>query len=873
MPDIPPLVPTDLPTPTPDVASSEAEHALPSPLNAILGRDEEIERIRLLLDRDGVRLLTLLGPGGVGKTRLALEVMRKAGDDFAHGAHFVPLAPVRDHALVPFAVAKALGIQESGGLPTPEVLTAWFRPRHLLLVLDNLEQVVAAASPWLTDVLGSCPRLTVLVTSRIALNVTGEQRHHVPPLAVPDPSDAYRLDDYASVALFVQRARAVQSSFTVTSANLGTIAEICMRLDGLPLAIELAAARLNVFSPAELLARLTDRFGLLAGNLRDAPPRLRSLRDAIGWSYDLLTPQEQLVHSRLSVFVGSFSLDASEFVAASSPELAVGLDTSGMVATLIDQSLVERADGSAGTRFRMLETIREYGLAWLAERGQLDAARDAHAAYYKQLAIQAEAGLKGPDQVWWLNRLEDEHGNLREAMTWLTTRNCVPEAIELFSNITHFMHVRAHFTEWGQLLDEWFALPKLGCPTRTRAQALLADGLRTSTLGEPASTIRSLEEAVELFQELGDLKMVTSSLHVLSFAHWAADDLDRARVANDESMQLATRLGDTWTQTQNLWVRANIVWYGGDTQRARQLLGEALAVARLAGNQCLIGLVLGTLGGLAVDTGEDMAAAAALFHESMAIQEALGDQRNVPIQHLYLAMIARLQGDLDTAESHIETGMAMAQATGQAISEAVFHLELGIVAHLRHERERSVRELRQAVRLFQPARYAPDLAECLKVYAAVAYEAGEAAAAARFLGGADALLCGIQTPPYVTRLFDVHAHLPDTLRGKLGQAAFERTYAEAEGWSVDDAVAAALAFELAPGPADQPDETGPVHGLSPRELDVLRLMANGLSNQQIADELFLSRRTVTSHVTHILGKMDLASRTAAVSLAIRAGIA
>jgi len=870
MPNVSSLTPTLSSASSPGAATSSAHGAVPSLLNPILGREEEVERILRHLDRDDLRLLTLLGPGGVGKTRLALEVMRRAGGDFAHGARFVSLAPMREHALVPFAVAQALGIQQSGALPVTDVLTAWLGPRHLLLALDNMEQVIAAASPWLADLLASCPRLTVLATSRIALNITGEHRYRVPPLPVPDSSATDRLDAYASVALFGQRARAVRSDFALDAVNSGAIAEICTRLDGLPLAIELAAARVNVFSPAEILARLTDRLTLLTGHVRDAPPRLRSLRDAIGWSYDLLTSEEREFHARLSVFVGGFSLEAATHMASQAQGYADQPDTADRIGALIDQSLVERVDGASGTRFRMLETIREYGLAYLAEQGQLDAAHDAHAAYYGQMAVQAEEGLKGPDQARWLDRLEDEHGNLREAMAWLTAQNRVPAAIELFSNIIHFMHVRAHFTEWGQLLDGWFALPELGHRTRTRALALFASGLRTASLGEPVPAIRSLGEALELFRELADPKNILFSLNVLSFAYWTASDMDHARVANDEWMPMATHLGDTRSQALALYVLANIVWYEGDLERARQLFEEALAVARRAGDQWVTGMALGTLGRLTLDLGGKTSDAETLLNEAQIIQEELGDRRNLPVGYNNLAIIARIQGNLDAAESHIQAGMAIAQATGQVIAEADCHLESGIVARLRGELERSVRELQQAVRLFQPTRDAPDIAECLKAFAATAFAAGDALATACFLGGADALLRDIEPLPHTTRFVDEHGRLMDSVRAVLGQAAFDRAHAEADGWSMDDAVTAALAFDPGEG---QPEQTGLVHGLSPRELDVLRLMANGLTNQQIADELFLSRRTVTSHVASILGKLDLSSRTAAAAFAIRGGIA
>ncbi|MBA3275159.1 MAG: hypothetical protein H0T72_05140, partial [Chloroflexia bacterium] len=670
------------------------------------------------------------------------------------------------------------------------------------------------------------------------------------------------------------RARAVQSSFVLDAGNRRTVAEICARLDGLPLAIELAAARVNVFSPTEILARLTDRLSLLTGHLRDAPPRLRSLRDAIGWSFDLLSPEEREFHARLSVFVGGFSLDAAEFVAVGSPGLADGRDTSDMVAMLTDQSLVERADGASGTRFRMLETIREFGLTYLAERDELGAARDAHAAFYGQLMVQAEVGLKGPDQVRWLRRLDDEHGNLREAMAWLTAQNRVPEAIELFSNITHFMHVRAHFTEWRLLLEGWLALPELRERTRTRALALFADGLRTANLGESASAIESVEEALDLFRQLGDRKMVTFSLNVLTYTYVIlVNDTERARLASDECLAMARHTGDARDEALAWLNRSSILWQEDDPQVVREVLKESLAVARKAGDAWMIGMALGSLGRLALDLGEDLGAAGMLLHESLVIEKELGDRRNLPVMLADLALIARIQGDLDGAESHIRLGMSIAQATGQAWFEAVAHLDLGIVARLQDELERSLRELRQAISLLQQVPYPPDVAECLRAFAALALASGDVLAAARFLGGADALLRGIQPLSHFTRLIDEHGRILDSVHAVLGQETFDRARAEAGGWSVDDAVAAVMAFELDTGNDDQPEPIAPAHGLSPRELDVLRLMANGLSNQQIADELFVSRRTVTSHVTSILGKLGLSSRTAAVSYAIRGGIA
>jgi len=342
----------------------ERQEGLPGPLTPLVGRAGDIEAVRALLDGDEVRLLTLTGPGGVGKTRLAIKVAAQLQHEYAHGVCFVSLGAIRDPALVPATVARAAGVREGGGRAATEILASLLQDRHLLLVLDNMEQVVDAAS-WLTSLLGACARLTALVTSRLPLRVAGEHRFSVPPLPVPEgsgPAVPGLLGEWAAVDLFVQRARAVQPAFELTSANAEVVATICRRLDGLPLAIELAAARTRILDPASLATRLERRLPLLTGGPRDAPQRQHTMSDAIAWSYDLLLPQEQALFRRLSVFAGGFTLEAAEHVMG---EGGSGLPASVLdtVTSLLDKNLVwptQRSGGAA--RFGIYETIREYGL-------------------------------------------------------------------------------------------------------------------------------------------------------------------------------------------------------------------------------------------------------------------------------------------------------------------------------------------------------------------------------------------------------------------------------------------------------------------------------------------------------------------------------
>jgi len=573
------------------------------------------------------------------------------------------------------------------------------------------------------------------------------------------------------------------------------------------------------------------------------------------------------------VFVGGFSLDAAGYVAAQSPGATDRGAFVETVAALVDQSLVERVGDAAETRFTMLETIREYGITQLADRGDLESANDAHATYYQKMAAQAEPGLRGPDQVAWLGRLEVEHGNLREALAWLTSSDRVPEAVELFSNIVHYMMVHAHFTEWRELLDGWFATPALSQPTRTRALALFAEGFATANLGEPASAIGPLQEAVELFRKADDSKWTVFTLSVFSYALWTSGDTKRAQIANDESLALAHRTGDARDVALATMNLANISWQEGDVQRARLAMEESLAIARRAGDTWMVSTALSFLERFVIVVDGDVSRAQVLIEESRVIDERLEDKRNLPVTLLELAAIARAQGNFDTAMSYLGLCLTTAKDTGQVLMEAQAHLHLGSLARLQHDVWNSVRELRTSICLFQESSFLPDVTDCLDEFAALALASGDASAAARFLGASDGLIRDTNPSPALVRLPEEHDQLMERARTELGEETFDLLHAETEGWSVDDAVAAAQAFELPADHTEPTKESERAHGLSPRELDVLKLMANGLSNQHIADELFLSRRTVTSYVTGILGKLELTSRTQAVSFAIRSGIA
>jgi len=475
------------------------------PLTPLLGREPEVQAACALLRRPEVRLLTLTGTGGIGKTRLGLQVATKLDEDFADGVSFVALAPTSNPDLVMSTIAGVLELKEAGEQPLLEQLKAFLRDKCLLLLLDNFEQVVVAA-PGLSALLTDCPQLKMLVTSRAALHIQGEYEFPVPPLAVPDlkrlPSPDM-LPQYAALALFIQRARAIKPDFQLTKANAGAIAEICVRLDGLPLAIELAAARIKLLPPQALLRRLSHRLEVLTGGAQDLPDRQQTLRNTLAWSYDLLTEQEQRLFRWLSIFVGGCTLEAIESVCHGAGHEKIDvLDT---VASLIDKSLLHQAEQETGEgdepRLVLLETIRKYGLERLEVSGEMTLTRQTHAGYYLVLAEEAEPELDGPNQVSWLERLEREHDNLRAAMQWSLERreagHGMEMALRLGGALEPFWHVRGNWNE-GQAFLERILTASEGISTFMRAKALRVaahlasnqgDYNRTETLAKKSLTM------------------------------------------------------------------------------------------------------------------------------------------------------------------------------------------------------------------------------------------------------------------------------------------------------------------------------------------------------------------------------------------------
>jgi predicted ATPase/class 3 adenylate cyclase len=648
---------------------------LPTQPTPLVGRDSEVTAVRRLLRRKGVRLVTLTGPAGVGKTRLALEVATGQLRAYADGVCFVRLSRLSNSDLVVPTVAQTLGLRETGSQPVADTLQAHLRDKRLLLVLDNFEQVVEAA-PKVAALLAESSGLRVLVTSRAALHLSGEHEYPVPPLALPEPArlpTLERLTQYAGVSLFVQRAQAVQPDFQLTPANAPAVAAICTQLDGLPLAIELAASRVRLLPPLALLKRLEQGLALLAGGARDLPERQQTMERAIAWSYDLLAAGEQRLFRRLCVFVGGCTLEAAEAVCTAVGDIEdLGVEVLDGLGSLVDKNLVRLREEANGPRFGPLHVIREYGLERLGASGEVEVLQRAHAAYYLGLAEEAEACmLRHEQEAVWLMRLEVDHDNLRAALSWAREREEVELGLRLASALWWFWHVRGYTSEGRSWLEGLLAMAgggqtnkgagrsnvtcgghrsdvqESGLDTSVQgtvwAEALFAAGTLAAVQGDRGRAIQLLEESLALRRALKDTHNLTSTLNNLGFAAYENGDLARAISCLEESVAIDLKIGKPMERSAALANLGEIAYYQGDLERAVTRLEEALAVARQADDALGIANILCNLGRVAHRQG-DLARATELLREGLKLRQQLSDRRGIAESLEYLASATATRG-------------------------------------------------------------------------------------------------------------------------------------------------------------------------------------------------------------------------------------
>lgn len=633
------------------VSSPSIEPSIHNPFarpTVLIGREAEVATARAQLLRSDVRLLTFTGAPGIGKTRLALEVALEIVGEFPDGAFFVDLAPIAAPTLVVAAIARTLRVREAGNVPLLGLVKQAIGDRRLLLILDNFEQVMAAA-PQVSDLLTACPRAKIIVTSRAALHLSWEHEFPVPPLRLPDlthlpPADA--LSSYPAVALFLERAWAVVPEFTLTRENARSVAEICSRLDGLPLSINLAAARIKMLPPEAILERLQRRLDLLTGGGRDVPPRQQTLREAIDWSYELLDPREQQLFSRLSVFAGGCTLEAANAVCAPGGELQI--DMLEGLGALVDKSLLQPvASGHSEPRYRILDTLREYGLERLATAGTIEQIQERHAAFFVALAERAEGGLATPEQAIWLERLERDHDNLRTVLSWAAERGDTERSLRLAAALTRFWLMRGYFRE----AREWLEAALSGDSAASglaRAKALRGAAHLLWFQGDYEGATAFADESLTLAKGSGDTYGVAFSLGTLGLLAYFRGDLERAVALLNEGLRLARDLSDTWLMALVLNNLARATIRQGQAEQAMVLLEESLHLAQGLGDGWLISLVRTSLGVTALQLGHGVQAAVHL-KESLVMARHLRDQWGLAWNLEGLAAVAGATGHPERA--------------------------------------------------------------------------------------------------------------------------------------------------------------------------------------------------------------------------------
>jgi predicted ATPase/DNA-binding CsgD family transcriptional regulator len=832
-----------------EASAGVLEHSspLPLPLTSLLGREREVTAACTLLTHPEVRLLTLTGTGGVGKTRLALAVASEVQGSFVDGVCFVSLAPIADAALVLPTIVQALDLPGRSKRPPLEQLQAALREQYLLLVLDNFEHVVTAA-PSLSDLLAACPRLTLLVTSREVLRVRGEHEFVVPPLSMPDPQhlpdNGEALSRYGAVALFLERVREAQPTFQFTDEQVPLIVEICRRLDGLPLALELAAVRIKLLSLPALLERLEHRLRLLTGGPRDLPARHQTLRNTIAWSYELLSEEEQRLFRLLSVFVGGATLEAVEQVVQTlGGERAQVLD--GM-ASLLDKHLLQRSEQDTNApRFHMLETIREYGLEALAVSGELEEVRLAYARSCLALAEEVEAHLFREENQRWFERLKQEHDNLRAVMRWSVERGedkqwreiawCLVGVLQPFWANYGYVREGQHFVERALVGGE-------GVAASVRAKAKSGAGWVALWQGAYERAEVLCQESLELYRDLHDPHGMALALDLLGWIAACRGDALAATTLFEESLALFREIGDKVRLAYSLNAIALTSLRRDDHSvypRARSLLEESLALFRQEGYQ--VGIAWSLYGlGLWHFQQEEVPMARSRFEESLALYRALRQRQFLAHPLYFLGKITARQGDLPAAHAFYQ----------------------------------------QCLTVFQELDDQQSSAACLEGWAGVVARQGDVLWAAqlwgashvlREAGGPSALFTLITTPGERADEERMRAFV----RSQLGEQTFAQALAEGRTMTPEQVLAAQGHSALArhphtSGEADAQQIPSPSlpNDLTRREVEVLRLVARGLTDAQVAQTLIISPRTVNAHLRTIYSKLNITSRNAATHFAL-----
>jgi predicted ATPase/class 3 adenylate cyclase len=758
------LLHPDLPETFPPVRSLDRHaHNLPEQTTPFVGRERELTAVRALLMRDDLRLLNLTGPGGIGKTRLSLQVAADLVDHFEDGVFFVDLSLVSDPGLVVPSVAQAVGVRESPGRSLRDGLSEFLVGKHLLLILDNFEQLLPAASD-ISAMLSVCPKLHILVNSRTVLHLSGEHVFPIVPLGVPDaiPEKGASalissIQAHEAIQLFEVRARAVKPDFAINAGNAAAVVAICRQLDGLPLAIELAAARVRMLPPQAIARRLVNALPLLTGGARDLPARQQTLRQAIAWSYDLLAEPERALFRRLSVFAGGCTIEAAEAVANAADDAITvpALDVLDGISALLDASLVEQREMPDGEpRFRMLGVIRQYGMEVLIAGGEAPAVQQRHADYYLDLAQTAEPRLHGAEQQLWLNRLRIEQDNIRSALAWFRDQGDNERYLRLAGALFWFWVGNGDWTE----SKEWYRDALERAPERTlnRARALYGAGTLRRLLSDYTVAKRWLEEGVSISRELGDRSLESRTLHVLAILLHEEGDHAGSRATQEKGLAIAREVDDGWAMGVLLRQRAALALQKGDIDAAAAYIEESVEIHRRMDEQWALAHAL----------------------------NAYGD-------------LMRTAGRYDDAEIRYQESLQLFVSLGVKDGRPSVLHNLGYVALGQGDAARAAEYFREALSLFQNLGDQRGVAECIAGFASALGALGEPRQAARLYGGAQVIFERTGTQIFFSNVAE-HGRNVAAVRDALGEAAFAAAFHQGRNVALDDLIAEVLDTPIEP---------------------------------------------------------------------------
>ncbi len=795
-------------------------------LTSFVGREREMAAVKQQLSTS--RLVTLMGPGGAGKTRLALQVAADLFETFPKGVWLAELAPLSDPSLVTQTVATVLGVREVSGRPLLETLIDYLRTRDLLILLDNCEHLIEATAQLAGALLRGCSKLRLLATSREALRTAGEATFRVPSLVSPDPRRVTSVEELMqadATRLFLERAALSNPRFVVTEANAPAVAQICRCLDGIPLAIELAAARVKVLPVEQIARRLDDRFRLLTSGFRTSLPHHQTLRAAVDWSYDLLSEGEKVLFRRLAVFPGGFLLEAAEAVCAGDG-LSVE-DVLDLVSRLVDKSLLitEAVDGDI--RYRILETIRHYSRGRLVDSGEADTIRDRHLRWYQDLAGRAAPELQGADQLVWLERLEQEHDNLRAALEW-AREDRIDAGLQLAGALYRFWGLRGFLSEGREWLEGLLAKGQ-GASTGARANAAYGAGLLAFAQGDYDRAEVASSESLRWYHQIGDTPGMVLSLNTLGIVARNRGEYQKARVLLDESLTLSRQSGHTWALAEALnilgvtarrqgdresatamfeeslarwrvladkWGLASSLGHlgvvarlQGDYERARALHEESLALRRQLGDKQYIAAALSSLGIVARHLG-DYEQAGALFDESLVLSRELGDKLSIAATLCTLGLVVHRQGDDDRAAALLRESLALSREQGDKLNYAAALCNLGFVTARQGDIEQAAALHNESLDLFRELGNTPGIADCLLGRAIVAMAKGQPESVACLLGAAEAVCRGRASLPPSDQA--EHDRAIEAVRALLSDDAFAAAWARGQAMSPEEAIEEAL---------------------------------------------------------------------------------